>query len=315
MSRAPKLTIVSLIILLSAVAPVPAATVYHTSIQTSYNQFWAYDTDTDAWTRLNDFQTGSTLAVDSSGNVFAYSGNRNAIMQYDRANDTWNHYLNAPTITGYADYGLVNLEVTNSGRFLLTGYGTTNLYYTDGGAWSTVALGFQGNATGDYDPTTGQYALTPFAGTSPKLIDTETFTVTNFSIAGSGGEWRRDSVILDGHYYVQVSNYPVDVWDLSDPSAAPGTAGSVPSGMIWSALAADRENGYIYAAALATNGFYRYDGDSWIALANVGASLIHHSTIAFVPDALTVPEPSSLALAGLGAFGTALVALRRRRRK
>ncbi len=304
------------VILGFAVEPSLAGTVYHTSVGNSYNEFWAYDTATDVWTRKNDFQTGSTLAVDSSGNVFAYSSNRTAILKYDPVADVWDTYLAAPVLGGSNPDGFFNLEVTETGRFLLTGNTLPFAYFSDGGAWSSALLGFQTNATGDYDPATGQYAVTPLAGTSPKLIDTNTFAVTSFSGSGSGSDWRRSGTILDGYYFIQTANEDVEMWDLSDPTAEPIRITSTPVDLQWMASAADRENGYLYAADVYSGTFYRYDGTSWTRLATVGVTTISVTTIAFVPDAMAVPEPHAMALLGFGAIGLAVgVARKRGRRK
>jgi hypothetical protein len=307
--------ILALAALLVTTEPIQAATVYHTSLSNASNEFWAYDTVANSWTQKNDFQTGSTLAVDTAGNVYAYSQDRTAILKYDPAGDLWNFHLAAPTLGGvYDDYSFFNLEITETGRFLLTGNGLTDLYYSDGGAWSSVALGFETNATGDYDPATGQYAVTPWNGTSPKLIDTQTFAITNFSGTGFGGEARRSGTILGGQYFMQSWDADIEAWNLSDPGAAPAILASTPSDVYWMTSAADRGNGYLYAADIWSGVFYRYDGNSWTRLADVGATTIDHSTIAFVADSLSIPEPASVALLSLGAVGLAIGALWRRRR-
>ena len=296
---------------------VRADKLYHTSLNSSYNQFAVYDTGTNSWTQLNPFQTGSTFAVDTSGNMYAYSGNRTAILKYNTSSDTWTHHLNAPTLGGShpsSSHNFFNLEVTNTGRFLLTGNGLSSLYYSDGGAWSSVPLGFQTNATGDYDPGTGQYAITPYLNTSPKLIDTQTFAVTSFSGVGNGSDWRRSGSILNGHYYSQTSNVDMEEWNLSAPGASPTYITSTPNSLAWMASTVDRTNGHLYAADIVNSGFYRFDGATWTSLAPVISSSGNHTTIAFVSDT-AVPEPSSLAaLASLGLAGVGLVGWKRRKK-
>ena len=294
---------------------VNASSVYLSSLNGGVNGFSRYDTNTNIWTQLNDYHTGSNFAIDTSGNMYSYSGDRTAINKYDTVNDVWNYYMSAPTInSSYASsqYNFYNLEITNSGRFLLTGGGTdTNVWYSDGGAWSSQALGFVTNATGDYDPTTGQYAITGLYGTSPSLIDANTLAVTNFSGIGSGSDWRRSGTILDGSYYIQTGTNAIERWDLSNPGANPTLITNPGNALNWMASAADRDNSLLYAVDIVDNDFYVYDGVSWTALANTLTGG-NHTTLAYVSDISAVPIPAAVWLFGSGLIGLIGVARRKK---
>jgi len=73
-----------------------------------------------------------------------------------------------------------NLEVTNNGQFLLTSFNSATLWYSTGtGTWSSITLPFNGNAMGDYDPTTGQYVIGQIWTTNAHLINLETWGITD----------------------------------------------------------------------------------------------------------------------------------------
>lgn len=293
-----------------------AGTIYWTNLAGfgTTNQFWKYDTGGDSWTRLNDFHTGSNLAVDQNGDVYAYRGDRQAIVQYDATNDLWNGVMSAPSIGAVHDdpnaFNFFNLEVTNQGRFMLTGGGRdTNLYYSDGGGiWNTLSLGFSTNATGDYDTSTGQYAITPFVDNSPTAVDSQTLSVTSFTGSGSGSDWRRSGTLLNDTYYIQTSGNGIEAWDMSDPAAAPTTFAR-PGNVIWMASDADLDNDLLYMANGFGTDFYAWDGNAYTQLANTPGGG-NHTSIAFVADA--VPEPATLGLFGLGLAGLGLAARRHR---
>ncbi len=306
------LSAVSVAAILGA-AQAEAGTVYWTSLASSsaqFNELWKYDTDTNVWSQLNDFFSGSTFAVDQHGDMFAYSGDRTAILKYDSANDVWNHHMAAPTLGGTANlnqFNLFNLEVTNEGRFLLTGNGLTDLYYSDGsGVWNSHDLGFQTNATGDYDPTTGQYMITPFLGTSPHLIDTQTFADTTFTGTGGGSDWRRSGTILNGKYYSQTSTNDIEEWDIASTSG-PNQIGNPSNSLNWAAMTANRDDNEIFMADGFSSGFYKWDAvNGYTQLSNTPING-NHTAIAYVGEALNndipdVPAPAAFALFGLGAF-------------
>lgn len=298
-------TLCALFITATAVTDALAGVVYRTSVGVSDSQLWKYDTDTNVWTRLNDFNTGSTFAVSNTGEVFAYSGGRNAILKYNPGSDTWSHHMDAPFVGGAhhsSSYNFFNLEVTNEGRFLLTGNRQNNLYYSDGGGvWGSTDLGFSANTNGDYDPTTGQYAISDYFGRNPVLIDTQTFAQTVFTGTGNGGEWQRSGSILNGVYYNHPSSNPIEAWDLSNPLAGPTFINRPANNFYYMASAADRANDLLYMADIWTGAFYSYDGASMTQLASTPSGA-NHSTIAFVGD-IAVPAPGALALLGLGLFG------------
>ena len=81
------------------------------SLRSLNNDFWKYDTTTDSWSQLSDYHTGSNFAVDASGNMYSYSGDRTAINKYDPMADAWNFYMSAPTIGGTYDSTSYNFSL------------------------------------------------------------------------------------------------------------------------------------------------------------------------------------------------------------
>jgi hypothetical protein len=285
-----------------------AGLVYHTSLRAGVNEFAVYDVATDQWTQLNPYKTGSNFAVSSSGDMFAYSGERNAIDKYNPLTDSWSKHLDAPFIGGTftADtYNFFNLEVTDSGRFLLTGNNQSSLFYSDGGAWSSVNLGFNTGATGDYVSETNELVLNPYNGRSPVIIDAATFTQTTFTQTGNSGEWRRSGTYINGDYFIQTGGSDMERWDLdAAPNVGPTFITNTPNDLIWAATDGDTANGILYAADIVRNSFYSFDGNDWTKLANVSSSQYNHTTIAFVSvPRQDVPTPATLALMGLGLAG------------
>jgi len=283
-----------------------AGVIYHTSLGANNNQLWKYDTGLNNWSRLNDYKTGSNFAVDQIGNMYAYNGSRSGIDKYDSLTDTWNTLFSAPILGGSfasSSYNFFNLEITNSGRFLLTGNNTSNLFYSDGGAWASTALGFNAGAVGDYDPNSDTYAINAYGGKNPIIIDTNTFVQTSFTPAGNGSEWRRSGTIVNGKYYDQSGGSAVQEWDLSQPLNAPSILTNTPVNLRYMASTADRVSGTLYAADIWSSDFYKYDGTDWTALSGDPGG--NHTSIAFVGDSVDVPEPSTLAIFALGMIGLA----------
>lgn len=206
--------------------------------------FAVYDPATNAWTTLTPYETGCSMAVDIAGNLYAYGHDTDTIDRYHPGTDTWSAVMAAPPGTNGA---YCNLEITNQGQFIYTQAQNSTLWYTSGGAWNSLAMGFTGNIMGDYDPTTDQYIVGEFSTVNAHLFDVHDWSVTHFTAGpGTNGEYARFASILDGHYYYQTSAN-IYSYDLSSP-ATPGTDHGFPA--YYPSSAVDRVNQVIYVAGL-----------------------------------------------------------------
>jgi hypothetical protein len=256
-------------------------TLYLTSLDSGTTVFAAYDPGTDAWTQLNSYDTSCQMAVSAAGDLFAVNISTGDIDLYDPGTDTWSYYMDGPPV---ATGSKCNLEVTNDGEFFMTVVMNTNLYYTSGGSWNTFTMPFNGNAMGDYDPTSNQLVVGEYGTVYAHLIDVDTFAITDFLLGpGSNGEYGRFSSVMNNRYYYCTGSDPVYSYDLSDPNLPAYDHGVYPGFYVSSA--ADRANNLIYTASLDGTLLWAFDAgtDTLIPLAGNSYTL-WHSSLAFVPE-------------------------------
>jgi len=130
-------------------APVFGSTnglIYRTSIDGN-GSFEVYNPQTNIWSGRAPVNTRTQLATDGSGNLYILNATTNKIQRYNATNDTWTDVINGPPAG--ISYG--NLEVTNSGEFVVTQLDSSTLYYTSGGNWNTYVLPSSASALGDYE--------------------------------------------------------------------------------------------------------------------------------------------------------------------
>lgn len=254
---------------------------YLTSIDAGTDLFAVYDSATDTWTELNPYDTSAQMAVSVTGTLYAYRSSPYQIDVYDAANDLWSYFMDAPAGTGGAKG---NLKITAAGEFLYTEYQDTNLYYTDGGVWHSLALPFAGNAMADYDPTTNQFVAGEATTVNAHLIDLDTWAITDFTLGpGYNGEYGRFWTVMNNRYYYCTHSDPIYSYDLSDPSQPAYDHGVLPGYYVSSA--ADRANNLIYVASLDGTELWVFDAGTDTLTMLAGNSYdLWHSSLAFVPE-------------------------------
>ena len=250
---------------------------YLTSLDIGDLNFAVYDPGADAWTALTPYETGCQMAASGSGQLYAYGYATGTIDLYDPATDTWAPVMAAPP---GASGWLCNLEMTFDGEFLYTEAWATSLWYTAGGVWNTMALPFQANVMGDYDPVQHQYVIGELWTTNAHLIDLNTWTIADFISPVGNGEYARFSVAMANRYFFEAAGSSIHSFDLSEPSWPPFDHGVV-AGWYCSA-AADRANAQIYVASIDGSQLWAFDGASGL-VPLTGYGGLWHSSVAFVP--------------------------------
>lgn len=254
---------------------------YLTSLDIGNAVFAAYDPATDSWTALAPYETGAQMAVSAAGQLYAYGYSTGTIDVYDPATDTWAAVMAAPPGAS-GQHG--NLEISFDGEFLYTEPWGNTLWYTDGGAWNTMALPFNCDAMGDYDPLQHQYVLGEAWTTNAHLVDLDTWAITDFYSPVGNGEYSRFSVATDGRYFFEAGGSNIHSFYLGDPGLPPFDHGV--SGPWYGSAAADRANHLIYVASIDGSQLWAFDLASTLTpLTGYGG--VYHSSVAFVAPAAT----------------------------
>lgn len=301
--------------LIATAGQVQAGVLYATSTDSS-SRFFAYDSVTNSWSEKASIYTRSQLAVDKFGVVHAYDQQFNRIKAYDAINDSWNTIASGPGLGGNG-----NLEILNDGRMLYTQFGSSGYRVYQNNSWLGGGLGFQASQQGDYDPFSDTLVIGEYRSERTRVLDTSTLAVETLFSNGAQGtlERRRAGSILDGDYYQQWGSGPLRSFDLTNSAEPIQNVGSFPQ-QYYNATAADREENLLYVVGFGTfrGSLSVYDPTTQVftTLASAPSVLGTHTTAIVGGVSIeqnAVPEPTSLAMFGLGAIG--LVGFRRPRRK
>ncbi|QDT63506.1 PEP-CTERM sorting domain-containing protein [Calycomorphotria hydatis] len=224
--------------------------VYSHSIGNSGQTLQMYQQSTDSWSSVGSLSSqldDGQFATDVFGNIFAFNSSTRNIERYVSGN-TW-EVINRPTAPVG---GNTNLEVTRSGRFLLTTMGSSYIYSNDvgSGSWNTTYSGTSTpfNIQGDYDPITDRYVLgyrnlRRFTEVDPNSLQ----NLGDSSYAGGANETRRMLHIVDGYVYENYATSGLRRWEL-DSKNFPSTSFVQPAGTDWLAGGVDRNSGTLYFA-------------------------------------------------------------------
>ena len=254
---------------------------YMTSADCGSTAFRKYDPLTDTWTELSPYATNAQMAVSATGELYALNCETGSIDQYQASSDTWTIANPGPGVS-LNSHG--NLMIANNGQFLYTQVNDPNLYYTQGGTWTSMALPFAPNMMGDYDPSTGQCVLGEYRTTNAYLIDVfNSWEITEYPSSNYNGEWARFSTILDGKYYFEAGGSNIFSFDLSSP-AAPVDEGVSPGW--YNSSTPDRANHIIYTATLNGQDLFVFDPATGLLeqKASPNTTIGNHSVLAFVSE-------------------------------
>jgi len=114
--------------------------VYYTDSNSGSNPtpFYEYDVATDTWTQKADIRSKNwtQLCADAQGEVYCLPDNGN-IYHYDTSLDKWLFVQAGPSAAIGA--GPIGMFETNQGEFYWAHDFTSTLYYTVGGAWTSIS--------------------------------------------------------------------------------------------------------------------------------------------------------------------------------
>lgn len=265
----------------------PGGLLYLTSLDVPNTTFAVYDPVADSWTTLNAYETGCQMAVSRLNQLYAYGSSTSTIDRYDPATDTWTPVFPAPPGSSGS---YCNLEITNTGEFLYTQFGSSTLWYTAGLVWNTLALPFSANVMGDYDRTSDQYVIGEAWTTNAYAIDVHTWAITNYSSSVGNGEYARFGVVMANRYYFEAGGSNLHSFDLSSPALPPFDHGVSPG--YYTSAAADRVHRVIYSASLGSTELSLFDPrtDSFTPLTGYSTTA-WHSSLAFVPPPWSIYLP------------------------
>lgn len=278
---------------LSAYAPCgatsPGSGVLYKHSLDANNQFDKYDIATNTWTPLNGYSSRLNM-VSVGGVLYALSESTNMIQSYDPATDTWIDVLSGPN----ASLMPGNLERLPNGEFIAHAASSGNIHYTVGGAWTSVDLGFQPNAIGDFDPASNRLVVGEFETDRFHVIDVSSWAeVGQVALGGSNGETARAGAVLGSRFYTQygfTNLLSFDIASVGDPQDHGGNT----SYEFYDSIAADLSTGLIYVASLSGSSLKSWDsvGLSVTDLAG-GFDNGNHSSLVWVPGTGPTPVPTA----------------------
>jgi hypothetical protein len=143
------------------------------------------------------------------------------------------------------------------------------------------------------------------------MIDVNSFAKTSYTNSvDANGELARFSSIVNGRYYFQYSSIPVHYFTLANNLLAAQSTGVTLPDSFFNSSAADRANNRLFVGSL--NGV-EFDAmnlatNTLVPLANYTV-IGNHSSLAYVP---TIPEPATVALAGIPLLTLMSIGSRRR---
>lgn len=278
--------------------------IYRTSIDPGSNPFLIYNVANNVWTSLGNVATGSSFAVSQNGDLFMLNDSTNVIQKYVPTSNTWLNILAGPPSGGSA-YG--NLEVTNTGEFLFTKSGSNQLWHNSGGSWSAVTLPGSASALGDYEPSSGTYAVSANGSEVVWKIALPSFSISTFSNGAnpSTGETRRFGEIYNGEWYTEYGYDPIRKVNLSSSANAYVTTPGASPGFYASA-AVDETAGVFYVNPFAETTFKKWSPvtGAYVTLASA-PSADGHNTMAFVNPGITTLAATSVTTTSATLNGTA----------
>ena len=262
-----------------------AGLVYRSANDYSDHSFAVFNTATNVWTNLGTANTGTQMAVSSSGDLFMLNRSSGAIQLYNQGANVWSNVMASP----FANQYYANLEVTDSQQFFFSRYSSNQLSYTTApGVWSSITMPEPLLSNGDYDSATNSIYLGALNSSKVYRVDVTTLAISSYSFGATGtGELKRFGEILSGTWYAMGSSgTDVLTYNLSSTSNAqvirtlPSSVGFYPS------AATDVAENAIYITNLYNSPptFVKWNPTTNIltTLADASGSY-YHSSLAFVP--------------------------------
>jgi hypothetical protein len=188
--------------------------------------FYEYDVASDTWNQRASLPNRNTtqLAADEAGNVYSLPEDGN-IYSYDPTADTWDFVMAGPAAS--AARRNISLFEAHNGEFIWGDDGTSTLYYTVGGTWSSIGTPRTLSAGSSIDRSTGFvyvrtwsqrgfFAFDPSTLSFPQICDDSTNVGENSRVgAFYDGEFL--SRTFSGTYHA----YEVLTCSVADTGIAP----------------------------------------------------------------------------------------------
>jgi hypothetical protein len=273
--------------------------------QDAPGDFGRYDVANNTWETLNNYPCGTQMTASATGQLYALNSNTNWIQRYDPSNDTWSDVIAGPQGFGGTHN---NLEIKADGEFVITGINSQDMFYTVGGNWNSVGLGFQPNALTGYDISTDRIVVGEYGTDLFRVYDASSYNLLGqINMGGGNGEHSRGGTAMNGRFYAQYDSMNLLSFDIASIAGLTDHGGGTSYGF-YDSLSGDPTTGLMYVASLDGMMLKSVDVGNGNLVTDLAGSpqFTYHSSITFVGR---IPAPGAVAILGLGG----LVAARRRR--
>jgi hypothetical protein len=243
--------------------------------------FWGYDVASNTWSTLTNPPAVTYSQLTTDGTYVYEMGSDNVVYKYAPASGTWSVVQSGP---GNMTANAIALFKYANGTFYYAKDGGTTLYWSSGGAWTSVATPAATSCAGTYDAASGNIYIREYGNLGVSIFSTVTKSVTKrWPNATSVGENSRTGTFYGGFFYERDWSAPFTKVDMTTGVAT--VTGITPTEGHTS-TDVNAATGDIYVGPYTPTGqtfqVYKTASNTLTTLAPLPVAMNNHSTIVYV---------------------------------